>query len=150
MNRLVIEASRKLKVHTTDPAHHGGEAAKASEGVVDKRPRKERELDIYSEEFKLDLDLRMYGYLKPERVQAGRLTLRQFDELLKEQDEAKSAPGETIKAATERLNLKPEDVHNLLHYYKTFAVISNATTKKENEPIANVFPNINNDKKLSA
>jgi hypothetical protein len=142
---MVIEASKKLKVQTTSPLH--GDETKINEGVVDKRPKKEREVDIYSESYQLDEELRMYGYSKPERIQAGRLTLRQFDDLLKQYAE-KSTP-ETITAAVQQLNVKQEDIHTMLKYYKTFAVINKAT-KKDTEPeIANVFPNIN-EKKLSA
>jgi hypothetical protein len=135
----MVDLSNKIKVNATGPLPSSENPSGG--GQVDKRPRKENETDMYSESYKPDEDMRMYGYTTPEKVRTGHLTLRQFDELLKEYKES-GGSADVIQAAVKRLKLKTEDVYVLLDYYKTFTVISKDTTKTGNDSeIFSIFPN---------
>lgn len=115
---------------------------RATHDVMDKRPKKENEIDRFFGERKYDADFDKYGYTKPDKIKAGNLTLRQFDEMINEYRSNKST--DTIKNLTKRYNLDSTNVHILLEYYKPlYRINKNKEKAPENDAlIDNVFPNV--------
>lgn len=85
--------------------------------VADKRPRKENELIQFFEN-KPEHEFLTYGYHVPNKIEAGHLTLKQFDELIKQinpdQDHKK------IENFCQKNKLNFDDVKILLNYFKPF------------------------------
>ncbi|CAF0813012.1 unnamed protein product [Brachionus calyciflorus] len=75
VNSIVAENSKSITVLTNSPAKNLD--------VTDKRPKKENEKKNFLNNIQ-DEDYDKYGFVKPVKIQPGNLTLRQFDELIKE------------------------------------------------------------------
>ena len=117
----------------------------------DKRPKKENEMNY---NIKYDVDFQKYGYIKPERVKNGNLTLRQFDELVNEfkQNKPKSKNIQELKdGLAKKYNISIENLNYLIDFYKPFKVITNTTvaaSKNQSEPnvaaniLGSTFPNL--------
>ncbi len=108
---------------------------------VDKRPKKENEYNTMVNT-ELDVDYEKYGYRKPEKVPSGKLTLRQFDELLSEYKKDKSQ--KNFDDLTVKYKVMPETLKLLIEYYKPFNRIVKKNENNNNNAnlIENTFPNL--------
>ncbi len=87
-----------------------------------------------------DVDYEKYGYRKPEKIASGKLTLRQFDELLNEFKKDKSQ--KNFDDLTKKYKVMPETLKLLIEYYKPFNRILNKNEKNNSDVIENIFPNL--------
>jgi hypothetical protein len=106
---------------------------------VDKRPKKENEYRTMMN-MEPDVDYEKYGYRKPEKIASGKLTLRQFDELLNEFKKDKSQ--KNFDDLTKKYKVMPETLKLLIEYYKPFNRILNKNEKNNSDVIENIFPNL--------
>jgi hypothetical protein len=135
---MVIESSKTIQVKTTGP-YAGDE--RATHDVNDKRPKKENEVDFLSEALKGDVDFNVYGYIKPEKIRQGHLTLRTFDEILSHYKENKSI--DTLNNLAKKHNLNTNDLHILLEYFKPLSVVQKDRKKNDDGvDLIEVFPNL--------
>ena len=118
----------------------------------DKRPKKENEINYG--DLKYDVDYQKYGYIKPDRIKTGNLSLRQFDELVNEfkQNKTNTKNVEELKDnLAKKYNISKESFNHLIEFYKPFKVITNTTkspSKNQNEQnqaaniLGSIFPNV--------
>lgn len=132
---LVIERSRVLQVKSNNPAddkHLSG----------DKRPKKENEIDFYNlNDARIDPDLRVYGYSRPEKIRSGCMTLRQMDEIITAYNE-QNPTADALNKESSRLGVSVDDLHVLLNYYKPLFVINKGSNKQEELQVGQAFPNM--------
>ena len=136
---LIIEKSKSIninaeKVKVTDK--------RVLSDQVDKRPKKENESRLNNESG-VDIDFRVYGYSKPDKIQRGHLTLRQFDEFINEYRDKSTS--ETIKNASTKLFISEEDLQTMIQFYKPLYVLNKNSPKdgKENDlELTEAFPNM--------
>ena len=140
INKKVINSHVKV---------YGGGVLKHASEIVDKRPKKENEMN-FSTERNYDIDYEKYGYTKPDKIKPGHFTLRQFDEMINEFKQAKrvATSPDNIELIEESLskkyNLDKSTLKILTHYYKPFDVVG-SKEKVEQTPIGKIFPNVNKD-----
>ena len=107
---------------------------------VDKRPKKENEYRSMMNS-EPDVDYEKYGYRKPDKIPAGKLTLRQFDELLSEYKKDKSQ--KNLNDLSAKYKVMPENLNLLIEYYKPFNRILKKNEKSNDaNVIETVFPNL--------
>lgn len=112
----------------------------------DLRPKKENEIDWFNIDRKqLDPEFEKYGYVRPEKIKPGHITLRMFDELINEYKANKSAEG--IKALATKYGINETDVHILIERYRPFSIKfapgpSDGSKQEPAPAIGQVFPNL--------
>lgn len=143
LNRLVEERSKQIKVMSKDiskssPAHE----------MLDKRPSKEREeawLNL-EHEGKKNTDYDKYGYVRPDKIRPGHLTLRQFDELLIEIKEKRDSREQIIDRCVSKFQVDKTDLATLIDFYKPLYQMNKPKSEGENTPdfarVDTVFPNL--------
>ena len=93
----------------------------APKHMPDKRPSKEREearwLGLNPDQRKRDVDYEKYGYAQPQKIRAGCLSLRQFDEFLIE-IKSSGTPDEVIRRRADESKIDTAELRTLLEYYK--------------------------------
>ncbi|RNA12388.1 hypothetical protein BpHYR1_045550 [Brachionus plicatilis] len=106
-NEMVEKRSKTLKIVSNGPAVHPE--------VAVRRPKKENELFNFFDN-KPDRDYISYGYHTPNKVQPGHLTLKQFDQFLKEI--YSSNDDKKMEFFCQKNNIKHEELTILVDYLK--------------------------------
>ena len=113
----------------------------------DLRPKKENEVDWFNiDRKKIDPEFEKYGYVRPEKVKPGHVTLKMFDELINEYKANSDKSAEAIKALASKYGLNETDVHILVDRYRPFSIkfaSGPSNAPKEQVPaVDQVFPNL--------
>ena len=106
-NKLIVEKSKDVKVYINDRIE--------IKNNKDKRPKKENE---YFTETLRDPEYEKYGYVKPEKIKPGYLTLRQFDEAITRYAVSKSI--NEFDDLIKNNDLDKDIIPILIEYYKPF------------------------------
>lgn len=130
---------KKVKVFSK-----GDENLATANKQFDKRPKKENE-SFYQGfgEKKLDEAYETYGYVTPEKIRPGHLTLQQFDKFINEYKKEKSTEVLDKFAASTKIDMTT--LHVFLDHYKPFLKIDGKKQDKETPEqlkLESVFPNI--------
>ena len=142
MNQKVIDATKVVKVY--DVAR--GEKD-LPEPKIDRRLKRN---DSPIDTNKIDVDYQNYGYVCPEKMKPGTITLRQFDEFINEFKEKKSI--DLVNETSSKYGIISANIYVLTEFYKPFVKLqpkesSNPTINKQRmitdeSKIQKVFPNI--------
>ncbi len=140
MNRNVLKSLKTVKVYSK-----GDENLATSNKNLDKRPKKENEGFYRGVELKIDEVFENYGYVTPEKIRAGNLTLQQFDMFINQYKKDKSV--EVIKKFSEDTKIDVTTLHVFLEHYKPFLKIDGKGGKRpdnadEQLKLNTVFPNV--------
>lgn len=140
VNEAMVERSKKVTVHAK-----GGETEKE---IPDKRPKKENEmLNWYDDTRKKDIDFVNYGYMKPDKIRPGHLTLRQFDQILNDYQSNKNA--QTLNNFAAANSLDVNNLNTLVQYFKPLFRIDKENSKEKETALNEIFPNLRLNEKPS-
>ena len=138
-NQNVLKSLEKVKVYSK-----GDKNLATSNKAFDKRPKKENE-NSWMGEIKLDEVYDKYGYIEPNKLKTGQISLKKFDEFLNEYKKEKSI--DYINKFAEQNRMDVTTLHVFLEHYKPFMKIDGrGKGAAENQPdplkLDNVFPNL--------
>jgi len=136
----LLKSLKTVKVYSK-----GYENLATANKEFDKRPKKENEDFYRGIELKIDEVYENYGYVTPEKIRPGYLTLQQFDMFINQYKKDKSV--ETIKKFSDDTKIDVTTLHLLLEHYKPFLKIDGKGSKKkestdEQLKLSSVFPNV--------
>lgn len=140
-NREVLKSLKTVKVYSKDP-NNVEPSDLGNDKAFDKRPKKENEEYNLDGEIVFDAVYQKYGYVNPERLRPGKLTLEQFDQFINGYKKDKSI--EFIKQFSEGSKIDVATLHVFLEHYKAFSKIDGRTPENKVEPLKldSVFPNV--------
>ena len=140
----MLNLLKKVKVFS-----HGEENLSQNK-AFEKRPRKENEETIFINQKKYDLVFDKYGYVQPEKIKPGHISLMQIDELINKYKKNKSV--DFIQEFAEKNRIPVTDIYLMIEYYKPFLKFdsnsrnelkqgSNIVDSSQSD-LKNIFPNI--------
>lgn len=119
-NKLVVEKSKDVKVFLNERIEIKNDK--------DRRPKKENE--FFTETLR-NLDYEKYGYVKPEKIKHGFMTLRQFDETINKYAITKSM--EEFNELINNNSIEKDHIPILIEYYKPFYKLNPNKTNSKGE-----------------
>ena len=135
-----MDSLKKVKVYS-----HGEENLCTQNKAFEKRPKKENEeIDFINQE-KYDPVFDKYGYVQPEQIKPGHLTLMQIDEFIINYKTNKSV--DFINEFAEKNKMSVTDIYLMIEYYKPFLKID-SNTKNESKSGSNVIDSSQQDLKI--